>query len=78
MGLRVIRAANPAPLTLDGTRTYVVGRERAAIIDPGPELEEHIDAVAESIGGGVVVSILLTHDHPDHADGAASLAAPSA
>ena len=75
MGLRVIRAANPAPLTLDGTRTYVVGRERAAIVDPGPELEEHIDAVAESIGGGVVVSILLTHDHPDHADGAASLAA---
>jgi glyoxylase-like metal-dependent hydrolase (beta-lactamase superfamily II) len=73
-GLRVIRAANPAPLTLDGTRTYVVGRERAAIIDPGPDLSEHIDAVAESIGGGVVVSILLTHDHPDHADGAAALA----
>lgn len=73
-GLRVIRAANPAPLTLDGTRTYVVGRERTAIIDPGPDLPEHIDAVAGIIGGGVVVSILLTHDHPDHADGAAALA----
>lgn len=74
-GLRVIRAANPAPLTLDGTRTYIVGRTRAAIIDPGPDLPEHIDAVAGSIGGGVVVSILITHDHPDHADGAAALAA---
>ena len=73
-GLRVIRAANPAPLTLDGTRTYIVGRERAAVIDPGPDVKQHIDAVAESIGGGVVVSILLTHDHPDHADGAAALA----
>ncbi len=73
-GLRVIRAANPAPLTLDGTRTYIVGRERVAIIDPGPDLPAHIDAVAETIGGGVVVSILLTHDHPDHADGAPVLA----
>ena len=73
-GLRVIRAANPAPLTLDGTRTYVVGRERVAIIDPGPDLPAHINAVAEAIGDGVVVSILLTHDHPDHADGAPALA----
>jgi glyoxylase-like metal-dependent hydrolase (beta-lactamase superfamily II) len=73
-GLRIIRAANPAPLTLDGTRTHIVGRDPAAIIDPGPDLPGHLDAVAEVIGDGVVVSILLTHDHPDHADGAAALA----
>lgn len=73
-GLRIIRAANPAPLTLDGTRTHIVGRSRAAIIDPGPDLPVHLDAVAEAIGDGVVVSMLLTHDHPDHAGGAASLA----
>ena len=73
-GLRIIRAANPAPLTLDGTRTHIVGRERVAVIDPGPDLPQHLDAVVEAIGDGVVVSILLTHDHPDHADGARSLA----
>lgn len=72
-GLRIIRAANSAPLTLDGTRTHIVGRAAAAIIDPGPDLPGHLDAVAEAIGDGVVVSILLTHDHPDHADGAAAL-----
>ena len=74
-GLRIIRASNPAPLTLDGTRTHVVGRDSIAIIDPGPDLPEHLDAVAEVIGGGVVVSILLTHAHPDHADGARALSA---
>ncbi|HUF13466.1 MAG TPA: MBL fold metallo-hydrolase [Longimicrobiales bacterium] len=74
-GLRIIRAANPAPLMLDGTRTHIVGRDRIAIIDPGPELPEHLDAVAEVIGDGVVVSILLTHDHPDHAEGARALSA---
>lgn len=62
-------------MTLDGTRTYVLGRERVAVIDPGPELEVHMDAVADAVGDGVVVSVLLTHTHPDHAEGAAALAA---
>ena len=61
-------------MTLDGTRTYIIGTERVAIIDPGPLLETHIDAVAEAIGDGVPASILVTHSHPDHADGASALA----
>ena len=61
-------------MTLDGTRTYVIGRERAAIIDPGPLHAEHLDAVADAVGSGVSASVLLTHSHPDHADGAAKLA----
>lgn len=74
-GLRIIRAANPSALTLDGTRTHIVGRDRVAVIDPGPLLESHLDAVADTIGDGVVVSVLLTHRHPDHDAGAAALAA---
>lgn len=62
-------------MTLDGTRTYVVGQARVAIIDPGPLLEEHMHAVAEAVGDGVVVSVLLTHAHPDHAEAGAELAA---
>lgn len=61
-------------MTMDGTRTYLVGNKQVAVIDPGPLLEEHIDAVANEIGGGVCVGVLLTHNHPDHAEGAGELA----
>lgn len=72
--MKTIVAANASPMTLDGTRTYVIGTERVAIIDPGPLLDEHLDAVAGTVGSGVPASVLVTHSHPDHADGAASLA----
>jgi len=71
---RTIVAANPSPMTLDGTRTYLIGRRRVAIVDPGPALKEHIHAVADAVGSGVVVAVLLTHAHPDHAEGAQLLA----
>lgn len=73
--LRERRAPNPSPMTLDGTRTFLVGRERVAIIDPGPLETSHLDAVAAAVGDGVTVAILLTHEHPDHAAGADALAA---
>jgi hydroxyacylglutathione hydrolase len=73
--LRVVLAPNPSPMTLQGTQTYIVGGRRAAIIDPGPALPAHLDAVISALGEGAVASILLTHSHPDHADGAAALAA---
>lgn len=72
--LRVRRADNASALTLDGTRTYLVGRDPVAIVDPGPDLPEHLDAVADMVGGGVRAFVLLTHSHPDHAAGAARLA----
>jgi hydroxyacylglutathione hydrolase len=62
-------------MTLQGTQTYVVGRERLAVIDPGPALPAHLDAVIDTIGDGVVASILLTHNHADHAQAAPELAA---
>jgi glyoxylase-like metal-dependent hydrolase (beta-lactamase superfamily II) len=73
--LRTLLAPNPSPMTLEGTQTYIVGRERCAIIDPGPDSAEHLDAVAQAVSGGVSVSILLTHAHPDHDAGAPALAA---
>jgi glyoxylase-like metal-dependent hydrolase (beta-lactamase superfamily II) len=71
--LRWILAPNPSPMTLDGTRTYVVGRRRVAVIDPGPRDAAHLDAIADEVGGSPA-EVLLTHDHPDHAEGAAELA----
>jgi hydroxyacylglutathione hydrolase len=70
----VLVAPNPGPLTLDGTRTYVVGAERVAVIDPGPARAAHLDAVVAAVAGRAVEAVLLTHAHPDHAAGAAAVA----
>jgi glyoxylase-like metal-dependent hydrolase (beta-lactamase superfamily II) len=68
-GVIRVRAANPSPLTLDGTNTYVAG---GWVIDPGPDDPAHLDAVAAH---GPFEGIVLTHSHPDHAEGAPALAA---
>ena len=73
--IRWIRADNPSPMTLDGTRTYVVGTARVAIIDPGPRLPAHLHAVAQAVGDAAQATILVTHAHPDHDAGAPTLAA---
>jgi glyoxylase-like metal-dependent hydrolase (beta-lactamase superfamily II) len=72
--IRWVRADNPSSMTLDGTRTYVIGRAQVAVIDPGPLLPQHMDAVADAVGSGVCVSVLLTHRHPDHAENAEAMA----
>lgn len=72
--LRSILAPNASPLTLDGTRTYIVGDRRPAIIDPGPSDTSHLDAIVDTLADGVPVAILVTHAHPDHIDGAGALA----
>jgi len=63
-------APNPGPMTLEGTNTYLVGRDPAVVIDPGPDDEGHIEAIraaAEERGG--IGEVLLTHSHGDHSDG---------
>jgi glyoxylase-like metal-dependent hydrolase (beta-lactamase superfamily II) len=70
--VRLIRAPNPGPYTLEGTNTWIVGEDPALVIDPGPDHEPHLARVAEA--AGPVAAILLTHRHPDHAPGAARLA----
>jgi glyoxylase-like metal-dependent hydrolase (beta-lactamase superfamily II) len=69
-----IRAANPGPFTLSGTNSWVVGREPAWLVDPGPLLQEHVDALVSEIGGrGGLGGIALTHDHADHAQAVRSV-----
>ncbi len=64
----LVRADNPGPMTLDGTNTYVLhGRDGVIVVDPGPRDEQHLRRVA---GHGEVQLTLLTHGHPDHAEGA--------
>jgi glyoxylase-like metal-dependent hydrolase (beta-lactamase superfamily II) len=67
-----VLAANPGPMTLDGTNTWILkapGAEQAVVVDPGPMLEEHLRVVLEA--AGKVAVVLLTHKHPDHSEGAA-------
>ncbi len=68
--VEVILAPNPGPMTLEGTNTYLVGRDPATVIDPGPEIPEHIEAVrraGEERGG--IGAVLVTHSHEDHIGG---------
>ncbi len=73
--VEAIIAPNPGPLTLDGTRTWLVGSERLVLIDPGPALPEHLARVQAAVDGRPVDAILLTHAHSDHAGGASVAAA---
>ena len=72
---RFVTAGNAGPLTLDGTRTYLVGNRRVAVIDVGPALDAHVKAVREAIEEADEVALLLTHGHSDHAPGTRLLAA---
>jgi hydroxyacylglutathione hydrolase len=61
-------------MTLDGTITYVVGRSRIAIIDPGSDSPDHLDTLAAVAAEADRAVIIVTHDHPDHSTGALELA----
>jgi glyoxylase-like metal-dependent hydrolase (beta-lactamase superfamily II) len=61
-----VRAPNPSPLTLDGTNSYVV---RGWVVDPGPAIPSHVDAVRRA-GDDGIEGVVLTHSHSDHAEAA--------
>lgn len=64
-----IRADNPGPFTLEGTNSWLAGREPTWLVDPGPALKEHIDALlAEIDRRGGLGGIALTHSHADHSE----------
>lgn len=71
---RMLLAPNASAMTLDGTRTFIIGRERPAVIDPGPSIPAHLAAILGALGGARPAAILLTHSHGDHAQLAPSLA----
>jgi len=64
--IRRVVAKNPSMFTLHGTGTYIVGKGNVAIIDPGPNIPEHIAAVLETVRGETVTDIVITHTHIDH------------
>ena len=73
-GVRRLLAPNPSMMTGPGTNTYLFGVSGIAVIDPGPEIDTHIDGIVEA-AGAPVRWVLVTHTHPDHSPGAMALAA---
>ncbi len=65
-GVRRVLCDNPSPFTFTGTVSYIVGRGKVAIIDPGPDNEAHAQALLDAVRGETVTHILVTHTHKDH------------
>jgi glyoxylase-like metal-dependent hydrolase (beta-lactamase superfamily II) len=74
-GIARLLAHNPSPFTFTGTQSYFAGEADVAVIDPGPDLPEHIDAILAALGGRRLVAIACTHTHRDHSPAARALAA---
>jgi glyoxylase-like metal-dependent hydrolase (beta-lactamase superfamily II) len=75
IGVRRILAPNPGPYTGPGTNTYVVSSAgQAVVLDPGPEIPSHLDAIEEVLAGSTPVAVVVTHTHSDHAPAANGVA----
>jgi len=73
--VRRIVAPNPGPFTFTGTCSYIVGTGEVAIIDPGPDLPAHTEAVLDAVKNERVAQIVITHTHRDHSPGARAIQA---
>jgi len=73
--IRRVCAENPNAFTFKGTGTYIVGRGKVAVIDPGPLLDAHVEALLAAVKGETVTHILITHTHNDHSPAASPLKA---
>ena len=69
-----VLANNPSAFTYTGTQSYVIGKSEVAVIDPGPDSSEHVDAIISAVGERRLVAILCTHTHRDHSPAAVPLA----
>ena len=74
--IRRVIAKNPGPFTYTGTGTYIIGHgDGVAVIDPGPDMPEHLQAILDAVAHERVSHILVTHHHADHSPLARPLAA---
>jgi len=69
-GIVRILAHNPSPFTYTGTQTYLLGEREVVVIDPGPELDDHVEALLIAIAERPLKAILCTHTHRDHSPAA--------
>jgi glyoxylase-like metal-dependent hydrolase (beta-lactamase superfamily II) len=72
--VRRLLAPNPSPFTYTGTQTYMIGAGEVAVIDPGPDIPDHVEAMLKSLEGERVAAILCTHTHRDHSPASRPLA----
>ncbi len=72
--LYLVLAPNPSPMTYLGTNSYILGKDRVAVIDPGPDMSDHLHALLDVIGGRPVTHIFVTHSHLDYSPLARPLA----
>jgi glyoxylase-like metal-dependent hydrolase (beta-lactamase superfamily II) len=72
-GISRVVANNPGPFTFKGTGVYIVGGTDVAVIDPGPDMPEHVEALKRALAGKRVTHILVTHCHSDHSPAAKPL-----
>ena len=73
--IRRVVAKNPGPFTFTGTGAYIVGSGEVAVIDPGPDMPSHLDAILSATAGERIAAIVITHTHADHSPLARPLAA---
>ena len=72
-GVRRILCNNPSPFTFKGTVSYIVGRGKVAILDPGPDDPAHNAALLDAVRGETVTHIFVTHTHRDHSPGVGAI-----
>jgi glyoxylase-like metal-dependent hydrolase (beta-lactamase superfamily II) len=72
-GVARLLARNPSPFTYFGTQTYLAGDSEVVVIDPGPDLPEHVDAIMTALDGRTLVAIACTHTHRDHSPASRAL-----
>ena len=73
-GVRRVVCNNPGPFTFHGTNTYVVGEGEVAVIDPGPDDSDHVEALTHAVAGETVSHVIVTHTHIDHSPAARAFA----